>query len=83
MQGIDEERINEFFSTYGGTLGPEGNIPCLNSGVMPLGYRITGLLSSTPPDQIVTVTKITVVTTDAAMPRAEIVAAPKSLTVYG
>ncbi len=37
MQGIDEERINTFFSTYGGNLGPEGNISCLNSGVMPLG----------------------------------------------
>ncbi len=37
MQGIDEERINRFFEAYGGTLGPEGNIPCLNSGVMPLG----------------------------------------------
>ena len=35
MVGIDEERINRFFSTYGGTLGPEGNIPCINSGVMP------------------------------------------------
>ena len=35
MTGIDEERINKFFETYGGTLGPEGNIPCLNSGVMP------------------------------------------------
>ena len=35
MTGIDEDRINKFFSTYGGTLGPEGNIPCLNSGVMP------------------------------------------------
>ena len=35
MPGIDEDRINKFFSTYGGTLGPEGNIPCLNSGVMP------------------------------------------------
>ena len=35
MVGIDEERINTFFSTYGGTLGPEGDIPCLNSGVMP------------------------------------------------
>ncbi len=37
MQGIDEERINTFFRTYGGNLGPEGNISCLNSGVMPLG----------------------------------------------
>ena len=34
MQGIDEERINAFFNTYGGNLGPE-NISCLNSGVMP------------------------------------------------
>ena len=37
MTGIDEDRINTFFKTYGGTLGPEGNIPCLNSGAMPLG----------------------------------------------
>lgn len=37
MTDIDEERINTFFKTYGGTLGPEGNIPCLNSGVMPQG----------------------------------------------
>ncbi len=37
MQGIDEERINTFFRTYGGNLGPEGNISCLTSGVMPLG----------------------------------------------
>ena len=36
MSGIDEERINAFFSTYGGNLGPE-RIPCLNSGVAPLG----------------------------------------------
>ena len=37
MTGIDEERINTFFDTYGGTLGPEGNISCLNAGIMPLG----------------------------------------------
>ena len=35
MTGIDEDRINTFFKTYGGTLGPEGNISCLNSGVLP------------------------------------------------
>ena len=35
MTGIDEDRIREFFETYAGRLGPEGNIPCLNSGVMP------------------------------------------------
>ncbi len=38
MQGIDEERIKTFFSTYGGNMGPEGNISCLNSGVMPYGF---------------------------------------------
>ena len=37
MPGIDEDRINTFFEPYGGTLGPEGNIPCLNSGVRPMG----------------------------------------------
>ena len=37
MMGIDEDRVNTFFKTYAGTLGPEGNIPCLNSGVMPPG----------------------------------------------
>lgn len=35
MTGIDEERIATFFENYAGTLGPEGNIPCVNSGVMP------------------------------------------------
>jgi hypothetical protein len=35
MQGVDEDRINTFFDTYAGTLGPEGRIPCLDSGVMP------------------------------------------------
>ena len=35
MKGIDEERINTFFDHYAGTLGPEGNIPCVNSGVRP------------------------------------------------
>ncbi len=34
MQGIDEERINTFFSTYGGNLGPE-NVSCINTGVTP------------------------------------------------
>ena len=34
MQGIDEERINIFFGTYGGNLGPE-TVSCSNSGVMP------------------------------------------------
>ncbi len=34
MTGIDEERINTFFSTYGGNLGPE-TVSCVNSGVMP------------------------------------------------
>jgi len=34
MQGIDEDRINTFFSTYGGNLGPE-NVSCINSGVTP------------------------------------------------
>ena len=34
MSGINEERINTFFSTYGGNLGPE-KVPCVNSGVMP------------------------------------------------
>ena len=35
MEGIDGERITTFFEHYAGTLGPEGNIPCFNSGVMP------------------------------------------------
>lgn len=35
MEGIDKDRIETFFETYAGNLGPEGNIPCLNSGVMP------------------------------------------------
>jgi hypothetical protein len=35
MEGIDEDRIKTFFDSYAGTLGPEGRIPCLNSGVMP------------------------------------------------
>ena len=34
MSGINEERINTFFSTYGGNLGPE-KVSCVNSGVMP------------------------------------------------
>ena len=36
MTGIDEERINTFFETYGGNLGPE-RISCVNTGVMPSG----------------------------------------------
>ena len=35
MTGIDAERIATFFEHYAGTLGSEGNIPCVNSGVMP------------------------------------------------
>ncbi len=35
MQGIDKDRIEAFFDAYAGTLGPEGNITCLNSGVAP------------------------------------------------
>jgi hypothetical protein len=35
MVGIDKDRIEKFFETYAGTLGPEGNITCLNTGVMP------------------------------------------------
>ena len=35
MQGIDKDRIEAFFDAYAGTLGPEGNITCLNSGVTP------------------------------------------------
>jgi len=35
MEGIDQSRIETFFDTYSGQLGPEGNIPCLNTGVMP------------------------------------------------
>ncbi len=35
MVGVDADRIKKFFDTYAGKLGPEGNIPCLNSGVMP------------------------------------------------
>lgn len=35
MEGIDEDRIKTFFDNYAGRLGPEGNIPCLGSGVMP------------------------------------------------
>jgi len=35
MTGIDAEQIATFFEHYAGTLGPEGNIPCVNSGVMP------------------------------------------------
>ncbi len=36
MQGVDEERIEEFFRTYAGTLGPEfpNGAPCTTSGVM-------------------------------------------------
>lgn len=35
MQGVDEARIREFFENYAGNQGPEGNIPCINSGMMP------------------------------------------------
>jgi hypothetical protein len=35
MEGIDKDRIERFFETYSGTLGPEGNITCRNTGVMP------------------------------------------------
>lgn len=35
MEGIDKDRIETFFDTYAGNLGPEGNISCLGSGVMP------------------------------------------------
>lgn len=35
MEGIDKDRIERFFETYAGTLGPEGNITCRNTGVMP------------------------------------------------
>ena len=36
MQGVDEDRIEEFFQTYAGTLGPEfpNGAPCTTSGVM-------------------------------------------------
>ena len=36
MQGVDEDRIEEFFRTYAGTLGPEfpNGAPCTQSGVM-------------------------------------------------
>ena len=36
MQGVDEDRIEEFFRTYAGTLGPEfpNGAPCTSSGVM-------------------------------------------------
>ncbi len=34
IQGVDAERIRTFFEHYAGT-GPEGNIPCVDSGVMP------------------------------------------------
>jgi len=35
MEGVDKDRIKTFFDNYAGRLGPEGNIPCLNSGVTP------------------------------------------------
>lgn len=35
MEGIDKDRIEQFFNSYAGTLGPEGNLTCLNSGVTP------------------------------------------------
>lgn len=36
MPGVDEDRIEEFFRTYAGTLGPEfpNGAPCTTSGVM-------------------------------------------------
>ena len=36
MQSVDEDRIEEFFRTYAGTLGPEfpNGAPCTTSGVM-------------------------------------------------
>ena len=36
MQGVDEDRIEEFFRSYAGTLGPEfpNGAPCTTSGVM-------------------------------------------------
>ena len=36
MVGVDEDRIEEFFRTYAGTLGPEfpNGAPCTTSGVM-------------------------------------------------
>ncbi len=36
MQGVDEDRIEEFFREYAGTLGPEfpNGAPCTTSGVM-------------------------------------------------
>ena len=34
MVGIDQERIERFFRTYAGTLGPE-RIPCLGTGIDP------------------------------------------------
>ena len=36
MQGVDEDRIERFFRTYAGTLGPEfpSGAPCTTSGVM-------------------------------------------------
>ncbi|MFQ6028250.1 MAG: hypothetical protein ACE5Q6_12220, partial [Dehalococcoidia bacterium] len=33
MQGVDKDRLERFFETYAGTLGPE-RIICGNSGVM-------------------------------------------------
>ena len=36
MQGVDEDRIEKFFRTYSGTMGPEfpNGAPCTSSGVM-------------------------------------------------
>jgi len=45
------------------------------NGALELIGRVTGLLNEKQQQQSVTVTKITVITTDAAMPRAEIVEA--------
>jgi len=45
------------------------------NGALELIGRVTGLLNERQQQQTVTVTRITVVTTDAAMPRAEIIEA--------
>ncbi len=47
------------------------------NGALELIGRVTGLLNEKQQQQTVTVTKITVVTTDTALPRAEIVEAPR------
>ncbi len=45
------------------------------NGALELIGRVTGLLNEKQQQQTVTVTKITVITTDASTPRAEIVEA--------